>query len=406
MEKLPVKTIWWKLRPACLVTMAVLWGIVPSMAWSAPGDARPDRHASAAAATDFPAISLKKVISGIDEPTDIASADDGSGRLFILEKKGRIRIFKDGKLQAEPFLDIRRLVKSSGSEQGLLGIAFSRGFKKNGTFYVNYTNHQGVGNSTVARYRVAGNSERAEPASARIILNVKQPYSNHNGGQIAFGPDGYLYIGFGDGGSGGDPHNNGQSLTTFLGKMLRLDVESGKVPYGIPAGNPYKNEIWAYGLRNPWRFSFDRATKELYIADVGQDKYEEVHVQPAESRGGENYGWKIMEGLHCFKKKNCSQGGLTLPVAEYDHDTGDCSITGGFVYRGSEFPALKGIYLFGDYCSGRIWGLKRTGSTWDKKLLLKTTLQISTFGEDEAGTLYVADFGAGDIYTVTVGPPN
>ena len=196
---------------------------------------------------------------------------------------------------------------------------------------------------------------------------MTQPYRNHNGGQLAFGPDGFLYIGFGDGGSGGDPHNNGQSLSTFLGKILRLDVESKVSPYGIPTDNPFKNEIWAYGLRNPWRFSFDRTTKELYISDVGQDLAEEVDVQPAGSRGGENYGWRIMEGSDCFKEKVCVKNGLTMPVSEYDHSDGDCSITGGFVYRGKEFAALQGVYFYGDYCSGKIWGLRRNGTGWEKK---------------------------------------
>ncbi|WP_243369831.1 PQQ-dependent sugar dehydrogenase [Geotalea sp. SG265] len=355
---------------------------------------------AAPTAGSFPSISLHKIASGFDEPTDVASPGDGSGRLFVLEKKGLVRIISGGKILPTPFLDIKRLVKSSGSEQGLLGIAFSPRFKKDGEFYVNYTNHRGIGNSTVACYRVGSDPNRADPASARMILNVTQPYANHNGGQLAFGPDGYLYIGFGDGGSAGDPHKNGQNLGTFLGKMLRLDVASGAIPYRIPPGNPFKNEIWAYGLRNPWRFSFDRATRDLYIADVGQDLYEEVDVQPAGSKGGENYGWNIMEGFHCFERKNCSKKGLTMPVAEYDHSQGDCSITGGFVYRGKNFPSLQGIYLFGDYCSGRIWGLRRSGGRWEKKLLLKTSLNISTFGEDEAGTVYVADFAKGDIYWI------
>lgn len=367
--------------------------------WGAPEGA--DAAGPAHAAAPFPSITLKKYASGFDEPTDIANGADGSGRLFILEKSGRVRIIRDGKILPAPFLDIENLVKSSGSEQGLLGIAFPPGFKQKGHFYVNYTDHSGIGNSTVARYGVGANVDIAEPATAQIILRVTQPFRNHNGGQLAFGPDGFLYIGFGDGGSAGDPRNNGQRLDTFLGKMLRLDVESGVSPYRIPPGNPFRNEIWAYGLRNPWRFSFDRETKDLYIADVGQDLYEEVDFQPAASKGGENYGWRITEGSHCFKKKDCSKKGLTLPVAEYDHSEGDCSITGGFVYRGKESPSLVGIYFYGDYCSGRIWGLRRAGGKWEKKLLLKTSLKISTFGEDEVGNVYVADLASGDIYKIT-----
>ena len=201
----------------------------------------------------------------------------------------------------------------------------------------------------------------------------------------------------GDSGAG-DPHKNAQNLSTRLGKILRLDVESGVSPYAVPKSNPFGTDVWAYGLRNPWRFSFDRATGDLYIADVGQDRYEEIDVQPSGSKGGENYGWNIMEGSHCFRGKRCSLEGLTLPVAEYDHSKGDCSVTGGFVYRGKKFPALQGTYVYGDFCSGRIWGLRRNGQKWENRLLLKSSLEISTFGEDEAGEIYVADYGKGDIY--------
>jgi glucose/arabinose dehydrogenase len=237
------------------------------------------------------------------------------------------------------------------------------------------------------------------------VLKVDQPFANHNGGQLAFGRDGYLYIGMGDGGSGGDPQNNGQKPSTLLGKMLRIDVESGQVPYAIPPSNPfrqkagYRPEIWALGLRNPWRFSFDRETGDLYIGDVGQNAYEEVDFQPSSSKGGQNYGWKIMEGTQCFESNTCDKKGLTLPVVEYEHSQG-CSVTGGVVYRGQNYPGMRGIYFYGDYCSGRVWGLKRSGTTWQNTLLSKTSYSISSFGEDQAGNVYMTDYGSGDIYLI------
>lgn len=305
---------------------------------------------------------------------------------------------KNGAVLAVPFLNITGKVQSRGGEQGLFSIAFPPGYATKSYFYVNYTDRSGVGNTAVARYPLSQNPDVANAAGEAVLLSVTQPFTNHNGGQLAFGPDGFLYVGMGDGGSSGDPMRNGQTVTALLGKLLRIDVESGVVPYAVPIGNPFATEVWAYGLRNPWRFSFDRATGDLYIADVGQNQYEEVNVQPATSKGGENYGWNIMEGLHCFADAGCSQAGLTLPVAEYDHSNGDCSITGGFVYRGLQFPTLQGIYFYGDLCSGRIWGLRRSDTGWESSILLESQLQISSFGEDEAGNVYVADFGTGDLY--------
>ena len=353
-------------------------------------------------ASSFPAsITLTPVAKGFDNPTTIANAGDGSNRLFVLEQKGRIKVVRDGVLGATPFLDLAKIVKSTASEQGLLGIAFAPDFAKSRAFYLNYTNRTGVGNTVLARYSVGSTPDRADPASRRELLTITQPFSNHNGGQLAFGPDGYLYIGTGDGGSGGDTFGNGQRRDTLLGKLLRIDVRSsGANPYAIPGGNPFGNEIWAYGLRNPWRFSFDRATGDLYIADVGQDVVEEIDFQPAGAGAGANYGWNLMEGTSCFKSPGCNEkGNLVLPVAEYRHGRGDCSVTGGYVYRGKN-PALQGIYFFGDFCSGRIWGLRRNASGWDKQLLQDTKLSISTFGEDEQGELYLADYESGTVYRI------
>lgn len=358
--------------------------------------------------TDIPDISLTLTASGFSHPLGITHAGDGSGRMFIVEQGGLVKIIKSGVTLTTPFLDMAGLLKSASGEQGLLGIAFPPGYgAAKPHVYVNYTGIQGVGDTVISRFTVAGNPDAIDPASAQTVMTVVQPFANHNGGQLAFGPDGYLYIGLGDGGGSGDPYKNAQNPGALLGKMLRIDVSAGTGPYGIPATNPfagnpeYRPEIWALGLRNPWRFSFDRMTADLYIADVGQDKYEEVDVQPASSAGGENYGWNILEGLHCYNTSSCVSTGLSMPVVEYDHTGGNCSITGGFVYRGGLFPALQGVYLYGDYCSGRIWGMKRVGSTFVTRLLLETGMLISTFGEDEKGNIYVANHGIGKIYLIT-----
>jgi len=358
---------------------------------------------------EIPQISLARTAGGFTQPVHVTHAGDGSGRLFVVEKQGVIRIIRNGAVLGTPFLDISNIVKSVGFEQGLFSVAFPPGFSANRRFYVDYTAVQGVvGDTVVARYRVGADPDIADPATAEQLLTVAQPFENHNGGQLAFGPDGFLYIGKGDGGGGGDPFNNAQSPGTLLGKMLRIDVESQLGSYTIPPNNPFVNtpgflpEIWAVGLRNPWRFSFDRETGDLYIADVGESSFEEVNVQPRLSTGGENYGWNIMEGLHCFLAADCTQAGLVLPVWEYSHGAGECSVTGGFVYRGQKFPPLRGVYIYGDLCSGRIWGLRKEGAVWTNRLLLDTLLTISTFGEDEEGNLYVADIAAGDIYEIVV----
>jgi glucose/arabinose dehydrogenase len=335
------------------------------------------------------------VISGLNAPTDIKNAGDGSGRLFILEKPGRILILKDGQLLKTPFLDIKDRVGSNGSEQGLLGLAFHPNFSQNGFFFVNYTDKDG--NTHIARFSARG--DRADPASEKKLLFVQQPFANHNGGALAFDPAGYLLIGLGDGGSGGDPYGNAQSLNTLLGKILRLDVDNGD-PYGIPADNPYASsgevnkEIWAGGLRNPWRFSFDRLTHDLWIADVGQNLWEEIDFVAAGTPGGLNFGWNKMEATHPFKGGN--QPEFTAPVAEYPHDSG-CSVSGGYVYRGPSLPEWQGVYFYGDYCSGAVWGMSSPPQGAQPELLFQTGFKISTFGEDEAGELYVADYG-GAIY--------
>ena len=338
-----------------------------------------------------PQITLEPIANGLGSPVSITHA--GDSRLFITLQDGQIVIWDRTQILATPFLDIRDLT-SKGGERGLLSVAFHPRYAENGFFFVNYTNV--AGHTVIARYRVSSDPNRADAASAHQILLIEQPFSNHNGGQMQFGPDGSLYIGMGDGGSGGDPGNRAQSLATLLGKMLRINVDGD--PYSVPPGNPFVNEtaarpeIWALGLRNPWRFSFDRASGDLWIADVGQGEWEEVNFQPAASIGGENYGWRRMEGTHCFNpSSSCNPGNLVLPVIEYDHSGGACSVTGGYVYRGASSPRLNGTYIYGDYCNGRIWGATRTGAAVTTRELLDTGLLISTFGEDLNGELYVAD---------------
>jgi uncharacterized protein (TIGR03437 family) len=346
-----------------------------------------------------PAIRLNRLASGVSQPTDIQNCGDGTGRLFFVQQDGLIRIFKNGALLPSPFLDIRDRTRPGG-ERGLLGLAFPPKYFRKQYFYVDYTDLTGT--TTIARYRTTANPDVADPQSEQILLTINQPFANHNGGQLRFGPDGYLYIGMGDGGSANDPLGNGQNPNALLGKILRMDVESNV------NAQEYIPEIWAIGLRNPWRFSFDRTTGDLWIADVGQDRYEEVDFQPASSPGGENYGWNIMEGLHCLRP-GCSMDGLTLPIVEYSHADG-CSVTGGFVYRGARSPSLQGTFIYGDYCSGKIWGVRREGGQWVNRLLLESGLTITTFGEDEAGEIYVADQNGGAIDAITapgtINPPS
>jgi glucose/arabinose dehydrogenase len=333
-------------------------------------------------------------------PLGAVASGDGTGRLFIVDKGGRVWIVADGKRAETPFLDIGSKV-STGSEQGLLGLAFHPGYPGNPRFYTDYTNANG--DTVVSEWRVSTTDpNRGDPGSERILLTVDQPFPNHNGGDVVFGPDGYLYITLGDGGSGGDPQGNGQRLDTLLGKILRIDVDkaAGGRPYGIPSDNPFqgkagaKPEIYLTGLRNPWRISFDRATRDLWIGDVGQNAYEEIDVVRAGSGGGQNFGWNRLEGFHCFPSgDSCPTDGLTPPVTEYPHPQG-CSVTGGVVYRGTAFPALAGAYLLSDYCSGTIWAIDAAAAeTRDPTVVGESKRSISSFGEDEAGEVYVTDLG-------------
>lgn len=351
-------------------------------------------------------LALELVTGGFEKPLYLTHAGDQTNQVFVVEQAGRIWIVENGTRLADPFMDIVNLVGSSANEQGLLSVAFHPDYVNNGHVFVNYTNRDG--DTVIARYQRTDNRNQADEESQEILLTIAQPYGNHNGGHILFGPDGYLYIGMGDGGAANDPHNYGQDVSHLLGKILRIDVDNGS-PYGVPADNPFvsvddaRPEIWSYGWRNPWRIAFDALTEDMYVADVGQNQFEEVHVEFANNLGGENYGWRLMEGNHCFNPSDCDPAALNvvLPVAEYDHAQG-CSITGGYVYRGEAFPALAGTYLYGDYCTGIIWGIRPAGDgSWEEQLLLQSDLIISSFGQDEAGELYLIEHRRGDIFRVT-----
>ena len=338
-------------------------------------------------------VKLEEVVSGLSFPLDFAAPAGDPTRWFIPEKGGRVRVVRSGALLSGAYLDLSSIV-SGGAEQGLLGIVFHPGYPADPRVFVNYTDS--AGDTHVVSYRVSSNPDVAEPASAAEILFVHQPFANHNGGGLAFGPDGFLSVALGDGGSEGDPQGNGQSLGTLLGKILRLDVDSAS-PYAIPAGNPFvgqtsaRGEIWSFGLRNPFRFSFDRSTGDLYIGDVGQDTREEIDFAPRSSAGGENYGWNRTEGTLCFGASSCDRTGITFPVAEYGHDVG-CAVTGGYVYRGSSIPSLRGHYFYGDFCSGFVRSLRIDGGVavdereWPQ---LAPGGQITSFGQDSAGEVYV-----------------
>jgi glucose/arabinose dehydrogenase len=322
------------------------------------------------------------IAKGLRRPVDIQPANDGSDRLFIVEKEGFIRTYQDDQLLDVPFLDITDRVNDSGNEMGLLGLAFSPDYKQNGFFFVNYTGADG--NTRISRFHADGNA--ADSNSEDTLLTVKQPYKNHNGGGLAFGPDGYLYAGLGDGGSQGDPQKNAQNTEALLGKILRIDVSQGD-KYSIPPDNPFGNEVWAYGLRNPWRFSFDRATGDLYIGDVGQNTWEEIDYLPAGSESGANFGWSIMEGNHAYDGQ--PQSGMYTPVVEYSHAEGGCSVTGGYDYRG-KMPEWNGVYLYGDYCSGKVWALILLDGQWQSQVMFETGVTITSFGQDESGEILLA----------------
>jgi glucose/arabinose dehydrogenase len=381
--------------------------------------------APAEAASLPPGLQFTLVTGGLTDPVFVANAGDGSNRLFIVQQTGQIRVYKSGSLLSTPFLNIVGSVSDFtgvNGEQGLLAVAFDPGYSTNGYFYITYTTHTSdpvfAYTTTLARYRVSTtNPDQADPSTGRVLLSIPKKHTNHNGGMLAFGPDGYLYMSMGDGGSGGDPDGNAQNLHTLLGKLLRLDVNATPAPgqtYVIPPGNPLYNsadpsvrkEIWAYGLRNPWRFSFDRSAGSLYIGDVGQNAEEEVDFQAAATPGGQNYGWNVLEGNLCYSPStNCTApAGYVAPVATYDHGTNDsygCSITGGYVYRGSLYSLLAGVYFYGDFCSGKVLGLiKNPDNSWTSGLMAATGFAISSFGEDESGELYLADYGGGRIYRI------
>lgn len=353
--------------------------------------------------SDYEAV---RVFTGLSSPVDLQAPPGDTARVFIVEQSGTIRIARSGALLARPFLNVSSLV-SGGSEQGLLGLAFHPQYATNGRFYIHYTNT--AGDTRLVGYQASSDPDSADPAGT-LILSVDQPFTNHNGGQIAFGPDGYLYLALGDGGSGGDPQGNGQSLTTLLGKILRLDVD-GAPPYAIPPTNPFagrndaRQEIWSYGLRNPWRFAFDSSGGTMWIGDVGQGDWEEIDVEPA-GAGGRNYGWNRMEGAHCYPPGSaCDTTGLIRPLLEYDHNSG-CSVTGGVVYRGAALPELGGSYFYGDFCTGLVrsarLGPGNTVESRDWTGVLRratggTMTQLSAFGLDGRGELYLL-LHDGEVY--------
>ena len=343
------------------------------------------------------ATDLDLVIDGLDRPILLTHADNSG--IFVVEKTGKVFLFNEEYQGKKLFLDLSSVITTRGNEQGLLSIAFHPNYSENGYLFIFYTAKNG--DNTLARLTVDPSStSQADLQSLEILIAQEDPASNHNGGMLAFGQDDYLYLGLGDGGRGGDPWNNAQNLGTLLGKILRIDVNQA-TGYSIPEDNPFIDptvgnenalpEIWAYGLRNPWRHSFDRATGDLWIADVGQNKWEEIHWRSVDSIGGENYGWRLMEGNHCFlPKKECDTGELIKPVAEYSHKYG-CSVTGGYVYRGDKIEALYGKYVFGDFCSGSIWSIDKD-QDFEMQELMKTDINISSFGEDAEGELYVVDY--------------
>jgi glucose/arabinose dehydrogenase len=351
-------------------------------------------------------VELDQVAGGFDRPLAAVHAGDGSGRLFVVEQGGRIFVVRDGRLAADPFLDLSDRILDGG-ERGLLGLAFHPRFPDDPRLFVDYTEAD-EGDTIVSSFRVATpGADRADPSSEQRLLRIDQPFPNHNGGALAFGPDGLLTIATGDGGSGGDPQDNGQRTDTLLGKILRIDVDTtnGDRGYGIPADNPFAGgggepEIWLTGLRNPWRTSFDRTTGDLWIGDVGQGSWEEIDVQRAGAPGGTNFGWSRMEGFHC-RAEDCGDE-LTAPVAEYGHDVG-CTVIGGYVYRGTVQNGLRGAYLFGDYCSGQLWAIDAIGEARQEPTEIGGAAgQLSSFGEDEAGEVYVTLLDAGQLFHVVV----
>jgi glucose/arabinose dehydrogenase len=380
------------------ITIAVLCLTLSVFVTPAPVTARAQTPAAPFDPAAF-AFALEPVADGFERPVDVVDAGDGSGRLFVVEQEGRIEIIRDGAVVEEAFLDLTELVGCCG-ERGLLSLIFHPRYAENGLFYVDYTDKNG--DTQIIRYNVsADDPDRAEPASAATILSVAQPAANHNGGRLLFGADGYLYVSLGDGGGGNG--QNGQKLDTLLGKILRIDVdrEENGLPYAIPPDNPFagvpdaRPEIWVYGLRNPWRMAFDRATGDLWIGDVGSSIYEEIDLVPAGSGGGLNFGWNAMEGFDCRDGDDADCADFVPPISGFDRDTG-CVVTGGTVYRGAAVPALTGIYLFADYCGAGFWGLGRDAAgNWITAGPILPDHRVVSFGEDAAGELYVVDLDGG-----------
>ena len=353
---------------------------------------------------DATTFRLELVAGGFTRPLGLTNAGDDSGRLFLLEQGGVVHIIEGGEVLPQPFLDVSSLLPDDArgggySERGLMGMVFHPNYAENGRFFIHYTDQ--LGTSVIAEYRVSADPNTADPASERQLLRVDHPYRNHNGGQLAFGPDGYLYIAMGDGGSANDPLGHGQNPFSLLGTIMRIDVDNvaGNEPYSIPESNPFADgvdalpEIWAIGLRNPWRFSFDRATGDLYIADVGQNAWEEINFVAAGDRGGMNFGWNAYEGAHRLSGGAEPSPDMVPPVVEYGHGEG-CSVTGGYVYRGEAIPELEGVYLYGDWCTGFVWGAYRDAAgAWQSVRLMQTQRSITSFGEDEQGELYLVDDG-------------
>jgi glucose/arabinose dehydrogenase len=378
-----------------------------------PGTSEPGTPSSPGEGFDPNAVTvrLRPVAEGLTQPLFVIGSGDGSGRLYVVEQGGLIKVVEpDGAVRPDPYLDLSEEV-TNGFEQGLLGLAFHPDFPEDPRVFVDYTDRNG--DTVVTSFE--GDADSADISSREDLLHIDQPFSNHNGGMVGFGPDGFLYIGMGDGGGGGDPEGNGQRTDTLLAKILRIDVDGGD-PYAIPPGNPFADgsqgrpEAWAIGLRNPWRFAFDPPTGALFIADVGQGDREEVDAIPFGDAGsGSNLGWNVMEGSECYGGGDCDRNGLVLPVAEYSHDEG-CSVTGGPVYRGSAFPDLVGGYLYADYCSGRMWVLDAeaaaAGEPVEPVWVLDTGFLVSSFGVDDAGEVYVTDHGGGRVLQVVTVEPD
>ena len=341
-------------------------------------------------------VSLAMVATGLDQPLYLTNSGDKD--LYVIEKTGRVKILENGggTPRATPFLNVSNKL-APGDERGLLSIAFHPQYVTNGFVFAYYTATDGA--LTISRFKADQASKLVDAASEKVLLSIPHPAGNHNGGQLQFGPDGFLYIGTGDGGGGGDPDGNGQNKQTLLGKILRIDINSSSPEgYGIPNDNPFKvtggaQAIWAFGLRNPWRFSFDRSTADLWIGDVGQGEFEEVNFTPKGSSAPRNYGWKITEGKSCYEASTCNKTGLEMPVFDYNHDQGDVSITGGYVYRGTASPKIAGKYIYADFSSGRIWSLTKSGSSFVNALEIDTGDNISSFGEGADGELYVIALG-------------